>query len=134
MVLGDFNRFLNDSDESEWGKIYTPDHAGKYRFALLEAIEREVPGFDPRNDEAPEDRFSTTTAKKRSIYDQIIIAMGTFAEFTDDPAFGTDVGIVAFDDDPHYEWFVDNWHLATSMLSDHRPVWIRLRIDGPDDD
>lgn len=134
IVLGDFNRFLNDSDESEWGKIHTAGHADHYRFVLLEAIKNDVPGFDPRNDDAPEDKYSTTTSKKRSIYDQIIIAKGTFHEFTGTPKFGVDVGIVPFDHDGHYAWFVDKWHLASSMLSDHRPVWVRLRIDQTDDD
>ena len=135
IVLGDLNRFLyDDKTKAAWGRIYTANHVGKYRFPLLEAIRREAPSFDPRWDDAPEDRFSTTTSRGKRIYDQILISKGSFAEFTQQPRFSVDVGIVPFDDDPHYNWFIDDWNKATRMLSDHRPVWIRLRIDGPDDD
>ena len=134
IVLGDLNRFLNDGTKTVWGRIYNEDHVNHYRFPLLEAIHREDPSFDPRWDDAPEDRFSTTTSRSKRLYDQILISKGTFAEFTQQPRFSVDVGVVPFDDDPHYDWFIHDWHNATRLLTDHRPVWIRLRIDGPDDD
>jgi endonuclease/exonuclease/phosphatase family metal-dependent hydrolase len=132
VVVGDFNRFLNG--KGAWKHLMTNNHEDYFRFPLLEAIKGEISTFDPKKDEAPADRFSTTTAKKASIYDQILIAAGTYPQFTGTPKFGEDIGIVVFDDDPHYEWFINSWHNATKMLSDHRPVWIRLRLDGEDDD
>ena len=110
------------------------NHEAHFRFPLLEAIENDEPSFDPNTKDAPEDQHSTTTSKKKSIYDQIIISKGSYTEFPNSPQLGTDVGIVAFDNDTHYEWFVSDWHKVTRMLSNHRPVWIRLRIDLPDDD
>ncbi|HUU98165.1 MAG TPA: hypothetical protein VM487_20730 [Phycisphaerae bacterium] len=75
-----------------------------------------------------------TTAKKKSIYDQILISAGSYSEFTVSPILDEHVGIVVFDNDPAFEWFIANWHNAIKMLTDHRPIWIRLRIDQPDDD
>jgi endonuclease/exonuclease/phosphatase family metal-dependent hydrolase len=132
IVLGDFNRFLNG--KSAWPRLMIPSHAAHFRFPLLEAIKAAEPSFDPAADEAPSDNLSTTTASKKSIYDQILVSAGSYREFTASPIFDEDVGIVAFDNDPHYEWFIGNWYNATKMLTDHRPVWIRLRIDQPDDD
>jgi len=132
LVLGDFNRFLNG--KSAWKQVMAPGCERWYRFPLLEAISAEAPGFDPAKDDAPEDRLSTTTSEKRSIYDQILLAAGSYREFTETPVLGVDVGIVDFDNDPHYEWVVGSWYNAIKTLSDHRPIWIRLRIDQPDDD
>lgn len=110
------------------------NHQDFYRFPLLEAIQKDISTFDPKKHEAPEDKYSTTASKKRSIYDQILISKGSYFEFTASPEFGIDVGIVAFDDSQQFEWFIDTWTNATRMLSDHRPVWIRMRIDQQDDD
>lgn len=132
LVLGDFNRFLNG--RSDWPRIMTPGHERFYRFPLLEAIRNAVPSFDPARDEAPSETYSTNTSRRPSIYDQILISAGSYREFTPTPVFGTDVGIVRFDVDKHYEWFIGDWNAATAILSDHRPVWIRLRVDLGDDD
>lgn len=132
IVLGDFNRFL--SGKREWSTLMHEDHEDFYRFALLEAIEDANTGFDPMKHEAPSDEFSTTTSKKKSIYDQILISKGLDHEFTPDPKIGTDVGIIAFDTDSDFEWVTGKWSDATKHLSDHRPVWIRLRTDLADDD
>ncbi|MDX9971995.1 MAG: endonuclease/exonuclease/phosphatase family protein [FCB group bacterium] len=132
VVLGDFNRFLNG--KSDWPRILTPGHERYYRFALMEGIANAVPGFDAARDEAPSDTYSTTTSRKLSIYDQILLSAGSYREFVGTPVFGKDVGIVRFDTEKQYEWFVDDWHMATAILSDHRPVWVRLRIDLGDDD
>jgi len=123
VVVGDFNRFLNG--KSAWKKIMPNGYENFYRFPLLEAIERES-DFDPKKDEAPEDRFSTTTSKKLSIYDQVLVSAGLFDRIPQEPRFGMDVGIVAFDQDEDFEWFIGNWSDATKLLSDHRPIWIRI--------
>ena len=132
IVLGDFNRFLGG--KGIWKRLMIPNHKTHFRFPLLEAIENDDEGFDPIKHEAPQDMYSTTTSKKRSIYDQILISAGSYREFTSSPNFGVDVGIVVFDDERQYEWYYGKLHNATKMLSDHRPVWIRMRIDQNDDD
>lgn len=132
VVVGDFNRFLNG--KSAWQQLMIQGHSQWFRFPLLKGIENEVSGFDPKTDEAPEDKYSTTTSKKKSIYDQILISKGSYYEFTNSPQFGVDVGIVAFDRDEQFKWATEKWHDAIKMLSDHRPIWIRLRTDKQDDD
>jgi endonuclease/exonuclease/phosphatase family metal-dependent hydrolase len=132
LVLGDFNRFLNG--KQPWQRFLAPGYERAYRVPLLEAIQDAAPGFDPVNDEAPLERFSTTTSAKRSIYDLIVVSAGSYREHVAKPKFGIDVGIVNFDLDRQYEWFVRDWQLATNILTDHKPVWIRMRIDLPDDD
>ena len=131
IVIGDFNRFLNGN---VWTQLMIQNHSTWFRFPLLEAIKNEVQAFNPDEDEAPEDKYSTTTAKKKSIYDQIIISEGSYYEFTGSPEFGVDVGIIAFDQDDQFKWCTKSWWDATKMLSDHRPIWIRLRMDQEDDD
>lgn len=123
IVLGDFNRFLNG--KGEWEKIYTGDHATHYEFPLLQAMPE---GFDPKKDDAPEDRYSTTTSKSTRIYDQIIISKALSDEMGQ-VSFGENVGIVAFDRKPEYEWFGDDWHTVIKIISDHRPVWIELTFE-----
>lgn len=137
IVVGDFNRFLEGSRypvKSAWGNLMIDNHATLFRFPLLEAIKRDVPAFDPKTGSAPEDKYSTTTSKRLSIYDQILISKGAEHEYTDTPEFGKDVGIVVFDDDKDYEWFDDTWTRVNRLLSDHRPIWIQLRLDKNDDD
>ena len=115
-----------------WEKLMFSNFQQSYRFPLLEAVQQEVPNFDPRKDEAPSDEYSTTTSSKPSIYDQIIISRSLYDRINTPPIFGTDVGIVDFDNDNDFEWFIDNWHNVTKMLSDHRPIWIKMSISDDD--
>lgn len=123
IALGDFNRFLNG--KGVWKNIATPNHDSHYRFVLLESI----PGLDLFKDEAPSDEYSTTTAKKLSVYDQIIISQALFDEFGQTAVFGTNVGLYAFDATPECEWFGNDWYTVQDIISDHRPVWIELTVD-----
>ena len=132
IVVGDFNRFLGG--KSAWKKLMVQQHAQWFRFPLLEAIKDAKPGFDPATNEAPSDDCSTTTAAKRSIYDQILLSKGSEYEFTATPKLDKDVGIVAFDREDQFKWVTATWTDATRMLSDHRPIWIRLRVGQTDDD
>lgn len=127
IVLGDFNRFLNG--KGDWDRLMISNYSDFFRFPLLEAIKNAVSSFDPSKHEAPQDIYSTTTAKKKSIYDQILISKGSYQKFVANPQLDTDIGIIAFDNYSAYEWFIASWSNATTMLSDHRPVWIRLKID-----
>lgn len=99
------------------------NHDKWFRFPLLEEIKNEVEGFDPEKHEAPKNKYSTTTSKKRSIYDQILISEGSNYEFTDNSKFGIDVGIITFDREDQFEWATQSWHDAIKLLSDHRPIW-----------
>ncbi len=132
IALGDFNRFLDG--KAPWRCLVTLAAPDYYRFPLLDAIRNEDPAFNLSDSNPSEGKYSTNSGKKLTIYDQVVLASGGVQEFTDNPRLGVDVGIVAFDNDPHYEWFMDDWRSATAILSDHRPVWIRMRIDLPDDD
>ncbi len=80
IVLGDFNRFLKN--KKSWKHLMIDEHDEFFRFPLLEAIKSKVPAFDPKESEAPEDKYSTTTSKSLRIYDQILISKGSYNEFT----------------------------------------------------
>ena len=127
IVLGDFNRFLNGKEP--WKQFVFTNYQQYYRFPILDAIRNVNPGFDIRKDEAPEDRFSTTTSKSKRIYDHIIVSSGLYDYIESTPTFGEDVGIIDFDIDPQFKWFIDKWSNATKMLSDHRPIWIKLSLE-----
>ncbi len=73
-------------------------------------------------------------AKSKNVYDQFIITAGVFNEFnTTDPKLDEHVGIIAFDRDDPYKSISDH-NTLKFQISDHRPIWIRLQIDGGDDD
>ena len=132
IVLGDFNRFLYG--KGDWDRLMITNHSNFFRFPLLEAIKNAISTFDPMKHDAPSDTYSTTTSKSKRIYDQILISQGSYSEFTSSPQWDSDIGIVVFDNDSAFEWFIDSWQNAIKMLSYHRPVWIRIRTDLQDDD
>lgn len=133
IVLGDFNRC------GGYGTTQTPafellladgwrDH---YRFPLLEAI---TDPDDMTLRHAPEDSQSTTEGDERWLYDQFIITAGVFPEFdAEDPVFGREVGVIAFDRWPEYAGLTGS-NVVKYLISDHRPIWLDLRCDGDDDD
>ena len=82
---------------------------------------------------ASTDEFSTTVAKSKNMYDQFIITKGVDHEFGAESADRSDVGIIAFDMEEPYKSITDH-NEVKYRVSDHRPIWIRLRIDGNDDD
>ena len=133
IILGNFNLF--SGSKRPWRHIMTADHKDNYRFPLLEATWAAERSFDQTEDEAPSDRHSTTTGRQPSMSDQFIISAGLFKEFGREvPKFGEDVGVVDFDNDDSYSWATGEWSDATAVLSNHRPIWIRIAIDGEDDD
>ena len=134
IVIGDMNRYgkhrKSDTDKA-FDQLLTGTWKYRYRFPLLEAITEPD---DIKVYTAAKDEFSTTVAKSRNLYDQISITKGVFNEFdTSDPIFGEDVGIIAFDMDVHYSAINDH-NRVKFEVSDHRPIWIRIRIDKADDD
>lgn len=133
IVIGDMNRYgkHRKSDAKAFDQLLDAGWRDHYRFPLLEAVTRP---HDMRVYKASRDEYSTTVAASRDLYDQIVITRGAYREFaTDDPVFGRDVGIVAFD--RHEPYASIKSHTALKyLISDHRPIWIRFRIDLGDDD
>ena len=77
---------------------------------------------------------TTVTDSNNMIYDEIIISSGTFKEFGSAPAvLGSSIGIVAFDNDTGLCRVMASGDIG-DLVSDHRPVYARFRIDMGDDD
>jgi endonuclease/exonuclease/phosphatase family metal-dependent hydrolase len=128
VVMGTFNRFV--SGKAPWGNLWSAAEEGHFRFPILDAIRAADKKFDPSQDEAPEPRYSTTVGRKATLRDQIVLSRGLTTEFrAAAPKLGEDVGIVDFDNDDQYRWAVGSWSDAATMLSDHRPIWVRLAIE-----
>lgn len=133
ILLGDMNRYgkYAKSKKKAFDQLLKGNWKSYYRFPLLEAITEPD---DMKVYRAAEDKYSTTVAKGKNIYDQIIITEGAFHEFgIEDSVLGEDVGIVAFDMEPPFKDMSDH-NEVKYRVSDHRPIWIRMRIDFPDDD
>ena len=131
IIVGDWNRFLDGSAyprDSAWSVITYPGFENDYRFPLLEAL----PGRDYHAAYAPSDEWSTTQTKSRSMYDQVLISAGAYREFGTveeglDARFGENVGIEDFDNWEEYKGM--EWRELKYVISDHRPVWVRFRVD-----
>ncbi|HUU83009.1 MAG TPA: endonuclease/exonuclease/phosphatase family protein [Phycisphaerae bacterium] len=134
IVLGDMNRYGRYSKSSAKAfdqLLQDSDWNGFYRFPLLEAV---TDPDDMKVYRAEKDEYSTTIAESKNLYDQFILTAGLETEFEpDDPKFGEDVGIIAFDMQEPYASMSDD-NAVKYSVSDHRPVWIRLRYDVGDDD
>ena len=133
IVLGDMNRygkFNVGSPNKPFNELLRSNFQNRYRFPLLEAV---TDPDDMTLHFVATDDLSTTIAQSRNTYDQFIITEGTFNEFgTTNPVLGTHIGIIAFDQQAHFSNMSHNQ--IKYEVSDHRPVWIRLRIDLADDD
>ena len=136
IIVGDWNRYLDGSAyprDSAWSVITYPGFENDYRFPLLEAL----PGRDYHAAYAPSDEWSTTQTKSKTMYDQVLISAGAYREFGMleeglDARFGENVGIEDFD---NWEEYKDmEWRELKYVISDHRPVWVKFRVDMGDDD
>ena len=78
-----------------------------------------LPGMVRANEETGPTNISSNTT-----YDQIFISREVTREWTGEYA------VIAFDE----LFFDNNDALAKEAVSDHRPVWIRMRIPAQDDD
>ncbi|MFC1569791.1 endonuclease/exonuclease/phosphatase family protein [bacterium] len=134
IFLGDMNRYGGygkNSKKKAFDQLLRGKYENKYRFPLLEAVTEPHNMFIYKTEK---DSHSTTISAENDLYDQIIISKGVFNEFvTTHPEFGKDIGIIAFDMGPDYHEMNDHNQIKFA-ISDHRPVWIRIRIDLPDDD
>ena len=131
-ILGDMNRYgkYNKNDRKAFDQMLRGNWQKRYRFPLLEAI---TDPDDIKVYRAGEDEYSTTVASSKNLYDQFVITQGTFNEFgVSNPKLGIHIGIIAFDRDTRFQGLSHNE--VKYQVSDHRPVWIRLRTDLPDDD
>ena len=132
IIMGDTNRYGKYSKNAakSFDVLLSGNWKDVYRFPLLEAITEPD---DMNVYRASEDKYSTTISKNKDIYDQFIITKGAEKEFdTNNPKFGEDVGIIAFDMDHAYDSMAHNE--IKYMISDHRPIWIQFRTDLADDD
>lgn len=133
IFAGDMNRYgkYNKKDNKAFDLLLTPNWKEFYRFPLLEAITEPD---DMKAFSAPSDAKSTTIAGSRDMYDQFIISRGAYREFgTTTTEFGINAGIIAFDRQPPYNK-IKNHNQLKYLISDHRPIWARFRIDLEDDD
>lgn len=133
IVVGDFNRYGKynaGSENKAFDRLLEGDWKDSYRFPLLEAITEPD---DMKTHQAGSDAESTTVAQSKNLYDQFIIAEGSFREFgTDSPLLGEHVGIIPFDAEEPFSLMDHNG--VKYSVSDHRPIWARFRIDDGDDD
>jgi len=82
---------------------------------------------------ATHDSESTTIAKSKDLYDQIIITAGAFREYeATAPVLNIDAGIIPFDMDSQFSSLDHN--TVKYKVSDHRPIWAKFRIDLGDDE
>ncbi len=84
--------------------------------------------------EAYVDAGSTTVSDNNNmVYDQIVITQGVYHEFGDGIAnLRSGIGIVDFDTAMENEGF--DFDTIKDLVSDHRPIWAKFRIDLGDDD
>ena len=131
LLVGDTNRYGNYTgtavDDMAFSKFLQVGWEDHYRILFLEPLSTWTTKF------ASKDEESTTAGRDSTLYDQIFISTNTTYEFGDDEAkYGETIGVVPFDMVAPYDTLVH--HRLRVIMSDHRPIWARFRIDQPDDD
>ena len=143
IVLGDFNRF---GDGAEAVRAL-PYDANKFRaphvtffdpsFSTLEEVKKSVIEGKGIPDNDPQ-LLSTTVANNKSVYDIIMFSSDASEEFPTElghARYGTDFGIIHFDQPNGFGYQPGADKMAHDKLkeaySDHRPIWIRFRVDDP---
>ena len=143
IVLGDFNRFGGggetvralpyDSDKFRVPNVifFDPEFSKCKEVEKCSIKGKGVPDDDPQ-------LLSTTVACNTYVYDMIMFSSDASEEF---PAklgkaqYGTDFGIIHFDQPNGFGYQLGADKLQHEDLknaySDHRPIWIRFRIDDP---
>jgi hypothetical protein len=126
IIAGVVNRLLK---QNVWDRLQGPATQGLLRFPLMEAITGDVPDFNPVKDPAPSAAYNTVSNQnRRRIWDTIAVSRGAFGRIVDQPRWGTDAGVVAFDQQPAYTWVTGQHANTIRLLTDHRPVWLQLRL------
>jgi len=135
IIAGNTNRFGGYSEtkirnrETAFHQLLDDESLNeKYRLLFCE----HLPVPDAK--EADTDAGSTTVSDSNNmVYDQIIISSGNFHEFGDAPAsLGNSIGIIDFDNSPEFSSM--ETEAIKDLVSDHRPIYARFRIDLEDDD
>ncbi|MFC1551200.1 endonuclease/exonuclease/phosphatase family protein [Candidatus Latescibacterota bacterium] len=132
IIVGDTNRF-GDYSATKYNNRETAFHqllddsslGEKYRLLFCEYL----PAMDTK--ESPDDAGSTSvTNNNNMVYDQIFISSGVFYEFGEESgALDDNIGIIDYDT-PMSQ---DN-DTIKDLISDHRPIYAKFRIDLEDDD
>ena len=123
---GNFNRFIL---RMRFDRLAIPGHEQWYRFPFLEGIKGDHPGFDIVRDPAPTAEYTTVTNRiRRRLWDGFVVTRGLYDTLPEQPQWDTDVGLIPYDEFPHNRWITKNWADSVQILSDHRPVWLRLQL------
>ena len=129
IAIGDFN--ANPQDQPHhFNEIVAGTNA--YRVLLNEPLE------------AGESSLRTTIQRTNSpgpayfqspVYDHALVSNETGYALPHDPMTrsGNDIGIVEFDQEPHWQQLND-WNTVIRAMSDHRPIWFRLDYMAEDRD
>ncbi|MFC1509190.1 T9SS type A sorting domain-containing protein [Candidatus Omnitrophota bacterium] len=135
IVAGDTNRFgdysntkINNGETAFHKLLLDSDLDTKFRLLFCEYL------TFPDAKEAPDDVGSTTVSDNNNmVYDQIIISAGVFNEFGDEKvSLGDNIGIIDYDNWPEFSELESGD--IKDLVSDHRPIWAKFRIDQADDD
>ncbi len=141
IMLGDFNRFGNSFDsvkelEYDLNLFLAPNitffDAG---FSTRKSVSRA--SIDGKGVPGDNKQFlSTTVAKNSYVYDMILISNDVKEEFppgTNQASYGTDFGIIHFDESDGFGFQAGADTLVHNDLkeaySDHRPLWMRFKTD-----
>jgi endonuclease/exonuclease/phosphatase family metal-dependent hydrolase len=126
IIAGVTNRLLK---KNVWDRLQGPDTRQWLRFPLMEAIANDVSGFDPGTGLAPEvDHNTVTNQNRRRIWDTVAVSRSAFDRLAEQPEWDVDAGVVAFDQQHQYRWVTGRHANTIRLLTDHRPVWVELRI------
>ena len=141
IILGDFNRFGKGYESVQELEndgtffvpnvnIFDPDFNAIKEVRRSDIIGKGIPNDNPQ-------WLSTTVANNRFVYDMILLSPDAAEEYTGDQigsGFGSDYGILHFDEVGSCGYQDGAEHLTHNALkeaySDHRPLWMRFRIDG----
>jgi endonuclease/exonuclease/phosphatase family metal-dependent hydrolase len=146
IVLGDFNRFGDDYDsvkELNYNSsrfiapnvtFFDPQFSNTKSVTKPSILDKGVPNND-------EQLISTTVAKNSKVYDMILLSKDVDEEFppgTAQAAYGTDFGIVHFDEPTGFGYqsgadALSHYNLKIAY-SDHRPLWMRFKTNTGDND
>lgn len=145
IVVGNFNRFGGDFDESanEFGIQNLQVDTRKFRVPHVEVFDPEISAMKEVEDnlriENPQ-QYSTTVSNKNSVvYDMFWITEDVLEEYKMTAnKWNRDFGVLVYDE-PWGNAYIDGVEqLSTSetkeAYSDHRPIWMRFRINQKTED
>lgn len=131
ILVGDMNRYGAysgvDVEDMAFSRFLENGWQDHYRMLFLEPLVSWTRKY------ADADEQSTTVGKQKNLYDQIIITKNTEHEFGTEPAvYEQTIGVIPFDMLSGFDSISHD--SLRRIMSDHRPIWARFRIDLKDDD